>query len=532
MCKRFILLPLVFSLPLLADYHLYQNNLKNRGFGKEGPQNLHSERETIVERQDLSENTNFEVTPTWPKTDSSSFFGIRNLSLQDAEKMALEYNKNLLIAEQNTEQAKQRKLQAVSSFLPAIHYRAEFRDISKKELFFDVFSATLPFSHQGYSSILQLSQPLFSTDLIFNLKAKNLEFENYSYVQANTKNELLLNVRDRYHAVLFFEKALDIQRENIDYLSYALEQEQGRLQAGNATPFEVNQIKTAVANAISSYYSTLKNLKTARNSLILSLGIDPLLEPEIKLQQDHMPVTEIPELSFKIQELEQRFSYQSSQFPTTLDYKLHIEKLEDARSLTLFTKEEVQEYLNLAFSLRPDLLAKKLEIDIQNQNVNSKLGTYLPKVSGYVRYSYNDVMLGTVPFQDEDYHLSAGLVLSWNLFDSFLREHEVREARFAKAASRISYEKEWQQVEVEVRNGLYQLEEALLTYLSSAQAMLVAEQAREQGRDKLQFGRIPPLDYRDAVNMLAKARNQHNQASFDLLAAYYQLRYSIGIDAK
>jgi outer membrane protein TolC len=457
---------------------------------------------------------------------------LRDLSLENAEEIALEYNKNFLIAQESTYQAKERKLQAVSRWLPAVHYRAEFRDIDKKELFFDVFSSDFTFSHQGYSSILQLSQPIFSTDLLFGLKSKELEAQVYSFAQANTKNELLLAVRDRYYAVLLYEKALVIERDNIDYLAYALEQEQGRLEAGNATPFEVNQSKVAVSNAISLYYATLKDLKNARNALILTLGIDPLLEPEIQLNVDAMPIDSIPELRVKLEELDQKYHYRSDTFPSTSDYLQYIDTLENARKLTLFSPQEVEDYLDLALSLRPDLLARKLQVDVANQNVNTKLGTYLPKISGYVRYSYNDVDLGTRPFFEESYNLSAGLVLSWNIFDSLLREHEVREARSVRSSSKISYDKEWQRIEVEIRNGLYQLEEAMLAYSSATQAVYVAEQARDQAQDKLAFGRIAPLEYRDSVNQLSQARNQQNQANFDLLAAYYQVRYATGVDAK
>lgn len=457
---------------------------------------------------------------------------LQNLTLQDAEDIALEYNKTFLISQESTYQATERKNQAVSRWLPAIGYRGEFRDIDKKELFFDVFSTQFTFSHRGYSSIFQLSQPIFSTDLIFGLKSSQLEAQVVSYSQANTKNELLLAVRDRYYAVLYFQKKLGIERENIDYLAYALEQEQGRLDAGSSTPFEVNQSKVAVANAISLYYATLKDLKNARNALIISLGIDPLLEPEICLAEEVMPIHKIPEIAIKLQDLETKYHYCQSTFPTTEDFLKQIDKLEFARKLTLFSPAEVQEYLDLALCLRPDLQAKKLEIDVASQNVNQKLGTYLPKISGYVRYSYNDVDLGTVSFFKQSYDLSAGVVLTWNLFDSFLREHEVREARSVKYSSKINYDKEWQRIEVEIRNGLYLLEEAMLTYSSATQAVYVAEQARSQAQDKLQFGRIAPLEYRDSVNQLAQARNQQNEASFDLLAAYYQVRFATGIDAK
>ena len=58
---------------------IYRNNLKNREFGKEDPQNFRSERATIAERQGASENGNSEANPTRPKTDSSGCFGIKTI---------------------------------------------------------------------------------------------------------------------------------------------------------------------------------------------------------------------------------------------------------------------------------------------------------------------------------------------------------------------------------------------------------------------------------------------------------------------
>ena len=121
--------------------------------------------------------------------------------------------------------------------------------------------------------------------------------------------------------------------------------------------------------------------------------------------------------------------------------------------------------------------------------------------------------------------------MNWRLFDSLLREHEIREASSQKRSARITFDKELQRIEVELRNSLYQFEESLFAFLSSDEAVLVAEQAREQAQDKLAYGRIPPLEYRDSVNQLAQARNLRNRASFDLIAAYYELRYVTGQDA-
>lgn len=457
---------------------------------------------------------------------------LSHLTLKDAEEIAKEYNKQFLIAKEGTDQAQERKLQAISRWLPSLHYRAEFRDVERKELFLNVFNELKPFdlSHRGYSSILEFAQPIFSTDLIFNLRSKQIEAQAIEYEQANTLNELLLAIRQGYYSVVVLETALDIERANIDYLAYALEQEQKKLEAGNSTTLEVNQNKVAVANAISLYYSTLKDLKNARNAFILTLGIDPLLEPQIHLSEKQVPIESIPEIAIKLQEVQEKYHYMSQSIPSSKDFLLHIDTIEKARSLILFSESEVLDYLERALLNRPDLRKSQLQVGVADQNLKEKQGHYLPKIEGYARYSYNDEYLGGVPFGSEKYYWAGGVVLSWNLFDSLLREHEIREAKSLRQSYRINYDKNYQRVEVEIRNGLYQLEEAIMAYLSSAQSVFVAEQAREQAADKLSFGRIPPLEYRDCVNLWLQAKNQNNNASYDLISSYYKLRYSTGSD--
>jgi len=64
------------GIPTPSKNDIYRNNLKNRDFDEEAPQNFCSERATIAGRQGASEDENYEVKPTKSKTDSSSCFGI------------------------------------------------------------------------------------------------------------------------------------------------------------------------------------------------------------------------------------------------------------------------------------------------------------------------------------------------------------------------------------------------------------------------------------------------------------------------
>jgi hemolysin activation/secretion protein len=65
---------------------VYPNNLKNREFEKEAPQNFCSERASIADRQGASESENYETNLTQSKTDSSSCLGIEICRLNEAEK--------------------------------------------------------------------------------------------------------------------------------------------------------------------------------------------------------------------------------------------------------------------------------------------------------------------------------------------------------------------------------------------------------------------------------------------------------------
>lgn len=430
-------------------------------------------------------------------------FTLSNLSLNEAEEIALECNKEFRIAQEETTQSHERKLQAVSKWLPAVDYYAEVRQSQLNELTINVYDLEFPFTKRAYASILELNQPIFSTDLIFNLKSKSLLNQASSSAEEQTKNWLLYAVRKHYYAVLLFEKAVEIQQENIDYLSYALEIEEGRREAGDATSLEVHQSKVAVANAISIYYTALRNAKTARNALVLALGINPLLEREMALEEKIFPLRSMP-----------LFALKEAQF--------------EKESRVSFYPEEIEEYVQEGLACRPDLEEARLKWQVTKQSLNAKQGTYLPTIESYVRYSYNDNQLGSKPFGSEPYRWVGGISLKWNLFDSFHREHEIKEARAGQRAAYIGYTQEKDRVEVEIRDTLYRFEEALLSYLSSSDAVSLAEQAREQAQEKLRYGKIAPLEYRDCVNALAQAKNQCNQASFDLMTTYYQLLFATG----
>lgn len=75
-------------------------------------------------------------------------FSLSCMSLKDAEEIAREYNKGLLIAKEGTVQAKERTQQAVSRWLPSIRYLGQFRGAEKKSSSLTYIPPSMPSHHR------------------------------------------------------------------------------------------------------------------------------------------------------------------------------------------------------------------------------------------------------------------------------------------------------------------------------------------------------------------------------------------------
>ncbi len=463
-----------------------------------------------------------------------SYIDIRNLTLDDAEKIALHENKPYLITIEDIYQADQRRLQAYSKWLPQINYHSHLAHTFSPSIVTEIDPPNLPpnsfYKKDFWINKFELTQNLFSTDIYFDVQTKTLE-QKGSVAQSNSnKNDLLLGVRNYYYSTVFNKAALQIQRENVSYLSDALKIEEGRFEFGNSTSLEVNQSKVAVSNSISQYYNALKNLKNSRNALINSLGVNPFLEETLEVTDNQIPILNVDLLKEKLDSVKRKYRYPYDAFPISFDYAQDIKNLEDAKNLTLFSEENLEEYIDFAIRNRPDLHLKKILIDIAEEEVKKNRGKYFPKVSGFVDYQKNAADPGARIFSKDSFSWATGIRISWDLFDGLLRERKIKESLSKRSSSNLSYKYTLDNVEIEIRNILYQIEDAIYAHIFATEGVLLSEQAMIQAREKLQFGKITPLDYRDATNQLAKAKDLQNNASYQLIMSYYKLRYDTGID--
>jgi len=442
-----------------------------------------------------------------------------SLSLEDAERIALGENQPYLISQEEVYQADQQRLGAYSKWMPQISYNSFFAHTFEPTLVENINTGTFFYKKNLVMNRFEMNQTIFSSDLLYNIKKKTLEKKSTEERGRGKKNDLLLNVRGAYFSALLFEKAVQIQKENVNYLKSALEVETGKYQAGNATLLETNQSKVAVSNAISQYYNTLKQLKVSKNALVKALGIDPHLGGDIQITEDDFPIYEKPLLSNKLNQISlKNVSAQNIEFG-------------EEKELSLFSDAQLDDFISQAIKEKPDLQSYKTNVNIAEKTVSESYGKYLPEVTAFVDYQKNAGEPSSRLFSKDPFSWAAGIKISWDIFDGLLRERKIKEAVSKRSSSKLRYKYALNQVEIEVRDVLSGIEDALYSYVFASESVKVAEMAAKQAREKLSFGKIPPLDYRDAVNQLAQAKNLKNRSSFQVIMAYYQLRYDIGIDA-
>jgi len=418
------------------------------------------------------------------------------LSLQQAEEIALSQNKQIRLAEQEVGQYQSRKTQSVVSWLPEITFASMFVDMQKRQVLF-LDRITKKFVMNQF----QFNQPIFSSDLIYGMRAASLYLSSTRKDQDIAINDALLQVRLSYYAAVLKAISLKVQEEVIGYLSEALEDEEKKLQAGKSTSFDVNQSKVSLSNSKAEYHTYLKDFKAARNRLVLNLGVNPQTDHSLTLSETTIPLENYPELMGKLDRLQRG---------------IH----------PLFSEIEIEEQIERARRMRPEVQKSAILAKAAQEELRQQQGKYLPKISAFVDYGYYEPVNGA--FFKQQYNFAGGIQLSWNIFDSMKREFRIQEAKCVHKAAQISVEQALDQSAINIRTEIEQIEEAFYMFSSSEEALKLADQAMKDAKIRLIAGTISPLQYRDAARAYAEASRHTAEARYAILQAYFQLQHDVG----
>lgn len=461
------------------------------------------------------------------------------LTVAEAESMALCNNKQLNEVRAAVIEGNWDYRAFLSGWLPQVSW-VWFAARSQRTFLLTKLTGT-PNQRSFFSNGFNVGQALFVPELFFGTCVGKLKTDLLQLGLLAAVNDVIFAVRAAYYLILVDEEEVVARREHINLLTQSMQEEERRYKVGEATLFQLNETKVAVANALPGYYQALKALKNDRDKFVELLGMDPDFVDCVRLAEREIPLLTVPILA-------QRLSCAGC-VPTPVaecpppDELFEIlnrgeipgEDWMGQCTNKIFSTEEIAAWEQLALCYRPDVLLEWKKVQTKAAEVVLENGKRLPAVNGLIQWAKPGIgrlSPGTPtngPFQGV-YSWGLFLDVQWDLYDGFHRIRKVRAAKYAKCAAQFAYQKSVQDAKVTVRANFYQMEEALNSYIAAHESVLLAEQAIQQAKHQLNAGVITTLDYREVVDNLLTARTIENYARYSLLMSYYALLHATGME--
>ncbi len=414
-----------------------------------------------------------------------------SLALEEVEQMALDNNPDIQSAIALVEKAHQGRLSVIGKWLPQLSLLSQAFRTQKPLEFFQLTKPSTFFTQ------LSLTQTLISSPLIHDIKISSLIINQFKQLVEAAKNDILYKVRVQYYLVALDRQKVATAEEHIKLLEYLAEEMASRHQIGEATPYNVNQAKVAIANVQERFYRYFEQLKTDRDELARLMGIDPSTNP-YDFSQEEIDLTKIPNLNLAVEQL---------------------------------PMEEFSHWQDIADQYRPDILLSKTFLSVAEEKVRSHEGEYWPKLSvqgGYGGGSTPYLSVPTERFNNQVFQWAVGLSLNWNLFDGLSRERNIRAAKAEVSSVRFDAKKTLQAAHTDVRHQLYKIEKSLAKYRTASANLELAVETMGQARSQLEIGYSTLSDYLISADGWVQAKTNYDEGKFELLAAYFGLFHSSG----
>jgi outer membrane protein TolC len=394
-------------------------------------------------------------------------------TLEECVEIALARHPHLGSADADVEAARQRVRQERAGYLPQVSAGAS-RERRKRSA---AQATGLPEAQRvetrsqrfGYTtSGVSLTQVLFDFGRNLDaIQAARARGESLEADAAAERDAVVRDVKQGYFDLLATRRLREVAEEVLRSNQGQLEQARGRYEVGFAAKLDVTRSEVLVANAELDALTARNNMLVAEQALRNAMG---LREP---LDFDPADVLEGPPLAI--------------------------------------TEEHA---LGIARAKRPELLAVRAERRAAEEDASSRWKEHLPDFSAGVDYAWS----GSESPLEESYQIGAFVTIP--IFSGGLIDARVGEARAAALALAFDEEAIAQDVALEVRSAVLEIERA-------HQSIGVAERARRQARENLELAEGRYRTGAGNVIELADAQAQRASGEAEYVRSLYAYRIAV-----
>ena len=415
-----------------------------------------------------------------------------HLTLTDAIHLAIRQNRALKIARLKVTEMELRKAGEHSSYFPAISNESNalhITDLQFVEIPVGGFGtvAGVPIPAQGitipqgkltlYSSGTEIAQPL--TQLIRIHQVNRMASAEVAISRDDLKkaeNQVALDVHNLYFGILIARLQKQAAEQQNAYSVEQLKESEEEILKGSALKIASIQGRASLLESQQAVLTAdlqLADLTTELNDLLgLPLETRVELDPAVPASFDQRPR---------------------------------------------------DEYVRAAWVARPEILAAEEAVRKARAGVTAAKSTYIPDITGYARYSYQDGL----PFLVRNFG-TFGFHLTWDVFDFGKRRATVleREAELAQAEENLKRLKE--EVAVAIERSYNKLERTRNLVRVATQVVKLRQEGERLAQNQLVQGVILASERRQATAASYQAQAGFLQASLGYALAWAELEQAIG----
>lgn len=436
-----------------------------------------------------------------------SSLSLHAISLSEAEERALKASPAILLSQQEVQQNNARYSQAFLSWFPDVTFGSMIAVLQKSQK----ISSSQKQKHL-FSNQFTLTQPIFSSNLLGDLRLSRLAKEGGKIGATMAANDALFQVRMSYLSMGLKKQEVALQEVRLAFLQQSFQDEEALLKTGSSTRLQVAKSKAALSQEVARKIDSQKDSAQARHQLALLLHLSPVEEKRLTFSR-FPSVEDYPLLKEKHRLVE--------------DYLVRNVQRMSPEAISIFSENEVQWWIQRAKQNRPEIKKSALLIQAAQAKTTQTRTQYLPEVSAFVDYGYYQPVNGQFFKQRNDW--AGGIQLSWSLFDSFKKEMKSKEIASLRKAAQLSFDYESDKLEMTIRHDLHHIEENLFVYQVAQENLFLAQQTLEETEVQHASGAISDLQLQDARRFLAENEFGQTEAVVNLLQSYYQLLHDTGV---
>ncbi len=340
-----------------------------------------------------------------------------------------------------------------------------------------------PLYQSSNSNSLTLSFPLYTGGQLENqreharygLNAADLNLED-------ARQQVKWRTAQAYYQALNYRDTIEVRQEAINLLNEHLRNVQIQFEVGTVALADVLATNVQLANSQQAYNSAQGNYENALATLNNLIGL--------------------PADTNLILAGEQKYS--------------------------AYTKSE-EDCLNYALSHRPDGISAMYAVKQAEAAVGSSKAGFRPNISAVVQGS----ITGEGAFKADQVggqeRWSAGIQLSWNIFDNNVTSAQVQQAKAQKRKAESVARQQIEQIQLEIRQAYTNLKSAEKNIAVTHGAVKQAEEQFLIAQVRYEEGVDTNLNVMDAQEKLTEARINYSAAIFNFNTSKAQLEKAMGI---